>query len=290
MKVGVFGNLRYEHLAEVLRAVANRGRALGLELCSEEALDAAWPETVPILDLGRPPEVILTLGGDGTLLRAARNTAHLQIPIIGVNLGRVGFLTTATPADLDLALTAIATRSLRIEYRKTLIATLHGPDGEARPLPVALNDVVIHKEGVARLVRLRVSLGGEEVGVYSADGLIVATPTGSTAYSLSAGGPIVVPGVDAFVISPICAHTLGVRPLVIASSAEILIEPLRPGAEHLMVSVDGQQATPLEPTSRAVIRRGPYDVPLAWLAGVRYFRRVRETLRWGDIADREILP
>jgi NAD+ kinase len=181
----------------------------------------------------------------------------------------------------------IAGRAFRVEHRKTLETVIEGGDGRRQVLYVALNDVVIHKEGVARLVRLRVSIGGQQVGVYSADGLIITTPTGSTAYSLSAGGPIVVPGVDAFVITPVCAHTLGVRPLVIASSEEILVEPLAPGADHLMVSVDGQQAVPLEPNGRALVRRAPYDVSLAWREGVHYFRRMRETLGWGDIGERD---
>jgi NAD+ kinase len=100
----------------------------------------------------------------------------------------------------------------------------------------------------------------------------------------------VVPGVDAFVITPVCAHTLGVRPLVISASEEILVEPLAPGADHLMVSVDGQQAVPLEPSGRAMVRRAPYDVSLAWREGVRYFRRMRETLGWGDIGERDASP
>lgn len=287
MNVGVVGNLRYPGLPGILERLVAAATPLGLRFSAEVALRARWPGTVPELDPRSPPDFILTLGGDGTLLRAARDLGRLQIPIMGVNLGRVGFLTTATPGELEAVLTAIAARDYRVEHRKTLDTAIIGASGESQVLPVALNDVVIHKEGVARLVRLRVSLGGQEVGVYSADGLILTTPTGSTAYSLSAGGPIVVPGVDAFVITPVCAHTLGVRPLVIASADEILIEPLAPGAEHLMVSVDGQRSMPLQAAERAVARRGRYDIPLAFLSGARYFRRMRETLGWGDLGERE---
>lgn len=290
MRIGVVGNLRYEGLGAVLARVDSAGRALGLEFSAEATLHDHWPGPVPLLDPHAPPDLLLTLGGDGTLLRAARDMGRLQVPIMGINLGRVGFLTTATPTELEAVLAEIAVRAFRVERRKTLQTTIHSAGGIPNLLHVALNDVVIHKEGVARLVRLRVSLGGQEVGVYSADGLIITTPTGSTAYSLSAGGPIVVPGVDAFVITPVCAHTLGVRPLVIASSEEILIEPLTPGADHLMVSVDGQQAVPLEPAGRAEIRRAPYDVALAFREGSRYFRRMRETLAWGDIGERESTP
>lgn len=287
MRVGVVGNLQYPGLEAVLARVSTAREAFGLEFTVEDSVRPMWPEPVPPLGHGERPELILTLGGDGTLLRAAREFGAWQVPVMGVNLGRVGFLTTATPGDLERVLAAIAGGEFRVERRKTLETVIYSSSGVATVLPVALNDAVFHKEGVARLVRLRVSLGGQEVGVYSADGLIVTTPTGSTAYSLSAGGPIVVPGVESFVITPICAHTLGVRPLVISSSEEILIEPLPPGAEHLMISVDGQRATPLEPEGRAVVRRGPYDVALAWLTDVHYFRRMRTILGWGDIGERE---
>ncbi len=287
MNVGVLGNVRYERLGEMLARVVSQARQLGISLFSEPALGHLWPEPVAPLDEAAPPDLVLTLGGDGTLLRAARLWGAHQIPIMGVNMGRVGFLTTGAPADLEAVLRAIASGAYRVEARKTLESVIIGPDGQSLALPVALNDMVIHKEGVARLVRLRVSLGSREVGIYSADGLIITTPTGSTAYSLSAGGPIVLPGVDAFVITPICAHTLGVRPLVIASTEEVVIQPLHPGADHLMISVDGQRAIRLEPSGRAVVRRAGYDIRLAWLEGVSYFRRMRETLRWGDISERE---
>jgi NAD+ kinase len=290
MRIGVVGNLRYPGLGAVLERVVAVGRPLGLEFCAEASLHGEWPGPVAMLDPATPPDLVLTLGGDGTLLRAARDLGRLQIPLMGVNLGRLGFLTTATPAELEAVLADIALRAFRVEHRKTLETIIEAEDGRRQVLHVALNDVVIHKEGVARLVRLQVSIGGQQVGVYSADGLIITTPTGSTAYSLSAGGPIVVPGVDAFVITPVCAHTLGVRPLVISASEEILVEPLAPGADHLMVSVDGQQAVPLEPSGRAMVRRAPYDVSLAWREGVRYFRRMRETLGWGDIGERDASP
>ena len=287
MRVGVLGNVRYERLAEVLATIASRAGDLGLTLSAEAALGHLWPQRVPLLHDEEPPDLLLTLGGDGTLLRGARAMGHHGVPIFGINLGRVGFLTTAGRNEIEQAMTSIAERSFRVERRKTLAGVVFGAGGDGQPLPIALNDVVVHKGGVARLVSLRVMLGDQEVGVYSADGLIISTPTGSTAYSLSAGGPIVVPGVDAFVITAICAHTLGVRPLVIGSHEEILIEPVQPGADNLMISVDGQQAVRLEPNGRARIRRGPYDLQLAWLDTSRYFRRMREILRWGDITERD---
>ena len=153
-------------------------------------------------------------------------------------------------------------------------------------MPVALNDVVIHKGGVARLIRLNVQVNGSEVGKYSADGLVVATPTGSTAYSLSAGGPIIVPTVDALVITPICAHTLAVRPVVVPADAEITVVPMKPWAEDLLISVDGQQATVLGPDARVELKSGGPPIILVRFE-IDYFARMRASLRWGDLTERD---
>src|SRR5439155_8172754 len=131
--------------------------------------------------------------------------------------------------------------------RLALAPSIEDKHGKTRAEPVVLNDAVVHKGGVARVIRLRVAVDGDEVGQYSADGIVVATPTGSTAYSLSAGGPIVVPGVEAMVVTPIAAHTLAVRPLVVPSSYRIVIEPIVGWSEDLLVSFDGQTGTTLAP-------------------------------------------
>lgn len=287
MILGVLGNVRSSRLQAVLATAYQLAREYGIELRTEPALRHLWPEVLEPIDPENPGQLMLSLGGDGTLLRAARLIGHLGVPILGVNLGRVGFLTTASERELPEVVTAIVGNALRIEARRTLATVVISAAGEKHELPVALNDVVIHKGGVARLVRLRVSLRNhEEVGIYTADGLIITTPTGSTAYSLSAGGPIVIPGVDAFVLTPICAHTLGVRPLVVPSHQEVTIEPVPPGADNLMISVDGQQAIRLDPKGQVIVKRSPWDVQLAWLPGRSYFPRMREKLKWGDIVDR----
>src|SRR3989449_6196810 len=139
---------------------------------------------------------------------------------------------------------------------------------------MVLNDVVVHKGGVARVIRLRVSVDGEEVGQYSADGIVVATPTGSTAYSLSAGGPIVVPGVDAIVVTAICPHTLAVRPLVVPSQAEVAIEPIPPLTEEGLVSFDGQVGTTIQPGHRLIVERAARPVLLVRLGPEGFFARM----------------
>ncbi|NOT08180.1 MAG: NAD(+)/NADH kinase [Gemmatimonadales bacterium] len=285
MNVGVVGNPRYAGLATILPGLAARAAGLGLTLFSEPALEPYWPAHLPPIG-SIPLDALVTLGGDGTLLRGARLLKGRAVPVMGINLGRVGFLTAAPKEEAGEALERLAAGNYLTERRQTLQVAITGTRGDTSALPAALNDVTIHKGGVARLIRLNVQVDGLEVANYSADGLIIATPTGSTAYSLSAGGPIIVPGVEALVITPICAHTLGVRPLVIPASARIDVQPIRPWAEDLLVSVDGQQATMLGPDDRVQLRRGDAPVLLVRFQA-DYFARMRASLRWGDLFERE---
>lgn len=285
MNVGVVGNPRYAGLAAVLPEVAGYAQKLGIQLLSEPALEPYWPSHPPPIGTA-PLDAMLTLGGDGTLLRGARLLQGAPVPVLGVNLGRVGFLTATGKDQIEQALDRLKHQNYVTERRRTLQAAIVSARGESSELPVALNDVAIHKGGVARLIRLNVRVDGEDVGNYSSDGLIIATPTGSTAYSLSAGGPIIVPDVEALVITPICAHTLAVRPLVIPSDARITVAPIRPWAEDLLISVDGQQAMMLGSDDRVELRRGDAPVLLVRFQA-DYFARMRASLRWGDLRERE---
>ena len=275
MKVGVVGNPRYPDLTAVLEDVARRAPALGIELYGEEALRDT--------DL----DALLTFGGDGTLLRGARLCHGREIPILGVNLGRVGFLTTATRDTLDSALEALVAGRYVIERRQALRAVIRSEAEGERVSQMAVNDVAVHKGGVARVVRVNVYIEGENVGPYSADGIIVATPTGSTAYSLSAGGPIVVPGVEALIVTPIAAHTLAVRPLVVQATFRVVVEPMAGWADDLLVSFDGQTGTTLAPGECVDIRRADHRVCLIRLGGDGFFTRMRQKLHWGDLSERE---
>lgn len=286
MNVGVVGNPRYSHLGAVLEHLAREAPARGIALYSEPRLDPFWPCPVPHL-YGAPLHALISFGGDGTLLRAARVLGSREIPILGVNLGRVGFLTTATRETLDQALTALVTGDYVLERRQALAASIVTADGRVRSTQTALNDVAIHKGGVARVIRVDVFIEGENVGPYSADGIIVATPTGSTAYSLSAGGPIVVPGVEAIIITPICAHTLAVRPLVVPAWYRIVIHPVEGWAEDLLVSFDGQTGTTLVAGESVRVQRSDTPVSLVRLSNDGYFNRMRQKLQWGDLSERE---
>jgi NAD+ kinase len=293
MNVGVVGNPNYPDLGAFLATLQQKAASAGLTLYSEDRIKSLWPtgdgkappplSEAPSGDL----DCLITLGGDGTLLRGARLLNGANTPILGVNLGRVGFLTTAGPDTLDWALDAVVRRAYTTEPRLALQSTITGKGAKAGRLePLVLNDVVVHKGGLARVVRLKVAVDGDEVAQYSADGIIVSTPTGSTAYSMSAGGPIVVPTVDAIVVTAICPHTLAVRPLVLPATAVVTIQPIPPWSDEVLVSFDGQVGAPIQPGEKLEVRRSDHPVNLIRLGPESFFKRLRKKLHWGDLSDR----
>jgi len=286
MKVGVVGNPRYRDLKGVLQRVAEQAPARKILLYGEERLGEFLGRDIPSFE-GVELDALVTFGGDGTLLRGARLLGARETPILGVNLGRVGFLTTATRDTLDHALDCLVAGRYVTERRQALHASIKDGAGNYRLTQIAVNDVAVHKGGVARVVRINVFIQGENVGPYSADGIIVATPTGSTAYSLSAGGPIMVPGVEAIIVTPIAAHTLAVRPLVVPATYRIVIEPMAGWADDLLVSFDGQTGTTLAPGESVDVRRADHRVCLIRLGGDGFFGRMRQKLHWGDLSERE---
>jgi NAD+ kinase len=286
MKVGVVGNPRYGDLKGILEQVALAAPYRGITLYSEPRLESFWNREVPTFE-GIQLDALITFGGDGTLLRGARLLGGRETPILGVNLGRVGFLTTATRESLEPALEALVTGKFEIERRQALRAAIRDPEGETRSTQMAVNDVTVHKGGVARVIRVNVFIQGDNVGPYSADGIIVATPTGSTAYSLSAGGPIVVPGVEAIIVTPIAAHTLAVRPLVVPATYRIVIEPIAGWSDDLLVSFDGQTGTTLAPGESVDVSRADHRVCLIRLGDDGFFGRMRQKLHWGDLSGRQ---
>ena len=285
MNVGIVGNRRYAGLPEILARLAAEAPALAVRLVLESDLAGVVGGAVAGDLAQQPLDVVLSLGGDGTLLRGARFACRRGIPILGLNLGHVGFLASAGPDAATRALANLARGEFSIERRMVLEARLGGGD----PF-VAVNDVVVHKGGIARVIRLAVHVDGEPVGPYSADGIIVATPTGSTAYSKSAGGPIVVPSVDALVLTAICPHTLAVRPLVVPGGARITIRPLEPvpGPDsELLVSIDGQVAARIAPGQELHVARAAQPVLLARIGEESFFGRLSHKLQWGDLSDRK---
>jgi len=283
MNVGIIGNRRYRPLADLLARLASEAPALGARLCYEPPIAELVPGLQRCSLDDAELDVLLSLGGDGTMLRGARIGCQRGIPILGVNLGHLGFLSAAGPDNAVEAVRRLVRGQYVVETRLAVMARV----GDA-PEALAINDVVIHKGGIARVIRLAVAVDGEQVGTYAADGIIVATPTGSTAYSMSAGGPIVVPTVDALVVTPICPHTLAVRPLVVPATATVAIRVLdpAPAPEELLVSLDGQGTAHLAPRQVVTVVRAAQPVLLAHLSDESFFSRLRRKLAWGDVAER----
>ncbi len=227
-------------------------------------------------------DVVITFGGDGTLLDAAGAAARAgtATPVMGINLGRLGFLTEASRAELVEALTVLVDGRARTETRAMLAGRLVRADepGEER---LALNDIVVTRGALARMIEVNVAVDGQSVCEVKADGLIVATATGSTAYNLSAGGPIVHPSVDAIVLTPIAPHTLTNRPLVLPVAASIVLSPVIEPQSEIVVTFDGQSSLPLEAGDRIDIRRASQVVRLLHTSARTHFDMLREKLQWG---------
>jgi NAD+ kinase len=282
----VVGHPRYAIFEAALARLAAQAGREGADLYFEEALLPLVPGAAALAsEMCGDLDLLITLGGDGTLLRGARLVAPHGVPVMGINLGHLGFLTAAAPSELEDALSAWCRGDTALDERMALHVAAQSENGDGRGHYLALNDAVLHKGGAARVIRLAVSSSGEDVGTYSADGIILSTPTGSTAYSLSAGGPIVVPTVDCIIATPICPHTLGLRPLVLPADQVVTLEVLTP-SEELILTIDGQEHERLTPGQKVVIRRAELPVRLVRLPGQSFFSTLRRKLRWGDLEER----
>jgi NAD+ kinase len=284
-RLGVVGNRRYDGLSEILRHIARRASSLGLTVAFERSLGEMAGDGELIED-GSTLDALITLGGDGTMLRGARLLGGREVPILGINLGRLGFLTTCGQDELDNALERLARHEYLAEMRMQLEAHSQTIRGEERRSWLALNDVVLHKGGFARVVKLRVLVNGEAVAVYAADGVIISTPTGSTAYNLSAGGPVVLPTQHVIITTPISPHTLGIRPLVVPADAEIVVRA-EDGPEELLVTIDGQVGTMFAPGDSLVVRRAAASVVVVRFPETSFFSVLRRKLGWGGLRERD---
>lgn len=284
-RIGVVGRRFTDGLPPVLDRLERFAAKHGIELrYAGDTLEHA-PSGAKVLDLDRDRlSLMLALGGDGTLLRASRMASGRDVPVLGVNLGRLGFLTMAGEEALESSLERIAAGDFLVDRRFTLRASITSNEHEVTGASFyALNDFVLHNAGVARLTRLDLSIGlgdhVDEIGSFSADGVIISTPTGSTAYSMSAGGPIIVPSVECIALTAICPHTLAVRPLVVPVEARIRIRAVdRP--EDLVLTVDGQQAETLGEDDWVVVERGELEIPLVRFPGQSFFATMRRKLNW----------
>ena len=285
IRLGVVGHLGYEDLPSVLHTISELGPGLGLELHYERELHEVARSGTRLEDASKL-DALLTLGGDGTLLRGARVVSPHPVPILGVNLGHLGFLTCCSADQLPNALMRFARGDYTAESRMALEARVLDTRSVERMQWIALNDVVLHKGGFARVVSLRVAANGEPIATYAADGIVLSTPTGSTAYSLSAGGPVVFPTLETIVVTPVSAHTLAIRTVILPASAEVTLRA-EDAPEELLVTVDGQVGTSFFPGETLSIRRAKNDVMIIRFPGMNFFTTLRQKLGWGGLADRD---
>lgn len=235
--------------------------------------------------VARRADLLLVFGGDGTMLRVARDVAGLPTPILGINVGGLGFLTAVSSQRLKPALASVWGGAFRLETRSLIVAGGQGRGQSVRQ--VALNDFVITRGQVSRLIELAVSVDGQLLTRYRGDGLIVCSPTGSTAYSLSAGGAIVSPNAEVFTLTPICPHTLSNRSVVVSLDAAVEVKVISPNLETILTA-DGQVQNTLASGDAVTIRRSRRTIRLLHLAGSSFFDTLRRKLNWSgtNVANR----
>ena len=283
-RLGVIARERRAGLDELLARVHAAAAKRGMEVRFEKAIaDYAPGGTALDLD-AEPVDLILSLGGDGTLLRAARTVIGHDVPILGINMGNLGVLTSAAADELEVTLDRLAAGDWFLDKRFTLKASVLDEAGTVIDVHHALNDFVVHKAAVAaRVTNLNLWVEGgirrEEVGSFAGDGVILSSPTGSTAYSLSAGGPIVHPTMECLVVTPIAPHTLAVRPLVIPATRKITIQATDADQE-LILTVDGQEVRGLGHGEAVRVEKGDQHVQLVRFPGQSFFSTLRVKLNW----------
>ncbi len=245
-----------------------------------DAAAALSARAVGDADIATEADLIIAVGGDGTMLHAARLTGNGKVPLLGVNRGRLGFLADISPAEMLENLQWILDGDYTRESRLQLDAKITSPDGSERTA-VALNDIVLQRRDTGRMLDFETRIADRYVNTHAGDGIIVATPTGSTAYALSCGGPILEPLLDAVVVVPICPHTLSDRPIVIPSSLDIALRLLHRHDTKAEVSVDGHSLGELEPDDKLLISESANRITLIHPPGYDYYGILRSKLHWG---------
>ena len=284
-RIGLIGKYGAPAVGDTLRRLIAFLQARSLKI----TLDASVVEHLPDTSLAwveRPQlaehcDLVIVVGGDGTILNAGRSLADAGVPLVGVNLGRLGFLADVSPDHMTDQLGRILAGEYDREDRSLLHASVHR-GGETVSVSDALNDVVIHKWDIARMIELEVRIDGRVLNRQRSDGLIVATPTGSTAYALSGGGPILHPSLDAMVLVPICPHSLNNRPIVINEASEVEVIVQAGDYTQAQITCDGQVNFALLPGDCVRIHKKPRDLMLIHPPGYDYFEILRRKFGWGQ--------
>ncbi|MEA2163275.1 MAG: kinase [Thermoanaerobaculia bacterium] len=280
--IGISAKITSDDALAFAAKVAADLRARGYDICFDYATADKLNDRGKCVAkgvLGKHSELLITFGGDGTLLSVARH-APKDVPILGVNMGTLGFLTEVRVEEFQEVMDRVLAGTYETEERVTFDVAVRGPGRDHRSYRV-LNDATINKSALARIIEMRVSVGGEFVSAFRADGLIIATPTGSTAYNLSAGGPIIYPTMGAVVLTPICPHMLSNRPIVLPDNLEIEIGIATPNQE-IFLTLDGQEGLPVAQNDKICISKSPDPVMLVRSSTSNYFDVLRTKLKWGE--------
>lgn len=283
--IGIAAKTSSPAALEYAAGVARDLRKRGFDVCFDDVTAAAMGtdagHCVSRAALGSQSELLITFGGDGTLLSVARHAPH-NVPILGVNMGTLGFLTEIRVDEFPGLLEHVLEGHFTVEPRVTFLASVSGPERDDQQYRV-LNDVAINKSALARIIEMKVSVAGLFVSNFRGDGLIVCTPTGSTAYNLSAGGPIVYPTMNAMVLTPICPHMISNRPLVLPDELDISISIITPAEEQeIYVTLDGQEGMPISENDQVCIRKSNESILLVQSPDKNYFDVLRTKLKWGE--------
>ena len=278
--LGIIANCGKERASDVLSKLAIKANELGLKLVADEVTAGLLGicEQAPLDVIFDSVDAIVALGGDGTMLRVVRAMAGRDKPVMGLNIGSLGFLTSVAEDELDQALNCLASDDY-VESVRAIAECIVVRDGKAYESYRALNEVLISQGPSSRVVTLGVSIDGDDLTSYVCDGLIVSTPTGSTGHSLSAGGPILTPGTQSFVISVICPHTLSSRSIVIPDSSEVVVM-IEDVSSDPLLSVDGQVGQALKDGDRVTVKRSKQGVRLIHMPGHSYFSVLSKKLHW----------
>lgn len=283
--VGLFGKFQDDSVAEHLAHLADFLRERRLNILIDENTASLVKQPIarsrPFPAIGREIDLAIVIGGDGTMLNIARALAAHRVPLIGVNLGRLGFLTDIPGNHMEAEIGKILDGDYEIEDRLLLQAELKR-NGDTIHSAVAFNDIIVTKGEIARLIEYETHLDGEFVNSARGDGIIVATPTGSTAYAMSAGGPILHPTLPAIAVVPICPHTLSNRPIVVSSESTIEIVMSSPTDQRATVTCDGQVNYPLKKGDRIYVHRAEQSVQLLHPSGRNHYDVMRAKLHWGE--------
>ena len=283
-RIGLWGRFTEPSVAEPAKQLAAHLVGRGIAVFAADGFGSlAHIEGVTMLPqakLGASIDLLVAIGGDGNLLRATRYVTDGSVPLIGVNRGRLGFLTDVKPNQMLATLDAVLEGDYFAEQRLLLEARIVGEQGQPKTLN-ALNDVVLQKVASGRILDFITTVDGHYVNTHGGDGLIVATPTGSTAYALSCGGPIIRPDVDALVMVPVCPHTLSDRPLVIRSSSQVVVRVPPGGEGRAQVTCDGDELGYLDASQTLEIAAASEKVTLLHPRDYNYYELLRSKLNWG---------